>query len=161
MEVIDWGLKISLEQSGDLPRLIGRRFLELYSKAVTDNLHSEERDWLKSISKQMDYHSFAAARKLPRYREATLIRKTPALLVQFLAEQNVRLDSALVTKLYALEEGDRFGAWFTLDGDGNIADFQHILLLPPLHELLANIPEHGVNADFPEHLTKLLPSPRE
>jgi len=161
LEVIDWGLEIPLEQSGDLPRLIGRRFLELYSKAVTGYLHDEERDWLKTISKQMDYHSFAAARKLPRYREATLIRKAPALLLQFLEEKNVRLDTALVSKLHTLNEGDRFGAWFTLDGNGTIVDFQHVLLLPTVSDLLADIPLHRTDADFPEHLTELLPSPRQ
>jgi hypothetical protein len=158
LEVIGWGLTVPIEESGDLPRRIGRRFLELYSKAVTGTLHPEERDWLRTISDQMDYHAFAAGRKLPRYREATLVRKSPVLLVQFIEDRNVKLDSALAAKLWSLDEGDRFGAWFTLDGNGNITDLNHIILLPPLDNVLGDATAcSGRPVEFPDSLKALLP----
>jgi len=161
LEVIGWGLEIPLGESSDLPRRIGRRFLELYSKAVTGCLHVEEREWLKHISAQMDYHSFAAARKLPRYREATLIRKTPVLLLQFIEEKNVRLNGALAAKLQVVNQGDRFGAWFTLGEDGEIVDFQHVLLLSPDEMLLEEIPDSEAPSAVQEHLSHLFPNSRK
>lgn len=157
LEVIDWGLTVQLEDSTELPRLIGRRFLELYSKAVTGYLHEEEREWLRKISEQMDYHAFAAARKLPRYREATLVRKEPTLLVQFIEDKNIKLDLQLASKLVAVEPGERFGAWFRLGGDGEVIDFEHVLLLPGLDEMLSELPLASEGVELPESLANLLP----
>lgn len=157
LEVLGWGVSVPLDQAADLPRQIGRRFLELYSKAVTGVLRDHERQWLRTVSEQMDYHSFAANRKLPRYREATLIRNTPVLLVQFLDDRNVRLDASLTRKLCAIDNGERFGAWFTLDENGEIADLNHILRLPSLEEDLRNLPPAPAPIDLPESLKSLLP----
>lgn len=157
LEVIDWGLIVPLEKSAELPRLIGRRFLELYSKAVTGYLSEEEREWLRKISEQMDYHAFAAARKLPRYREATLVRKAPALIVQFIEDRNIHLDQRLASKLVSIEAGERFGAWFRLGDDGEIIDFEHVLLLPGLDEILSELPVASDGVELPESLSSLLP----
>jgi hypothetical protein len=157
LEVIDWGLIVPLEQSTELPRLIGRRFLELYSKAVTGFLREEEREWLRKISEQMDYHSFAAARKLPRYREATLVRKSPVLQVQFIEDRNIKLDTRLTSKLVSIEPGERFGAWFRLGDDGEVTDFEHVLLLPGLDDILSELPMAAEGIEFPESLASLLP----
>jgi hypothetical protein len=157
LDVIDWGLTVKLEESTELPRLIGRRFLELYSKAVTGYLHEEEREWLRKISEQMDYHAFAAARKLPRYREATLVRKEPVLLVQFIEDRNIKLDPRLTSKLVAVEPGERFGAWFRLGDDGEVVDFEHVLFLPGLDEMLSDLPVASGRIELPESLANLLP----
>lgn len=157
MEVIDWGLTVPLEQIGDLPRLIGRRFLDLYSKAVTGSLHEEEREWLRKVSDQMDYHAFAAARKLPRYREATLVRKSPSLRLQFIDDRDVTLDPHLAPKLIAVEPGDRFGAWFKLDGNGKVTDIEHVLFLPALEDVLGQMPPTSAGIDLPGSLAELLP----
>lgn len=157
LEVIDWGLIVPLEQSTDLPRLIGRRFLELYSKAVTGYLREEEREWLRKVSEQMDYHAFAAARKLPRYREATLVRKSPVLMVQFIEDRNIHLDQRLAAKLVSIEPGERFGAWFRLGDNGEVTDFEHVLLLPGLNEVLSDLPATSVGIELPESLASFLP----
>ncbi|MFP4166641.1 MAG: hypothetical protein ACLFUF_05680 [Opitutales bacterium] len=161
LEVLGWGVSVPLDQAADLPRQIGRRFLELYSKAVTGVLRDDERQWLRAVSEQIDYHDFAANRKLPRYREATLIRRTPVLLVQFLDDRNVRLDASLTRKLCAIDDGERFGAWFTIDGNGVIADLNHVLRLPSLEEDLRNLPPAPAPVDLPASLKSQLPQPRQ
>lgn len=158
LEVIDWGLQIPIEEAHDLPRLIGRRFLELYSKATSGVLKEEERGWLQKVSEQMDYHRFAATRKLPRYREATLIRKQPWPLVQFIEEKNIRLDASLSAKLCVLNEGDRFGGWFKLDRKNKIVDIKHIVLLPTLEEDLEDLSSVISTPNFPRDLEALLPT---
>lgn len=157
LEVVGWGMSVPLERADELPRQIGRRFLELYSKAVTGSLRDEDRKWLRTISEQMDYHGFAAKRKLPRYREGTLIRKTPVLLVQFLEDRNVRLEAGLASKLCAIDEGERFGAWFSMNGNGEIVDLNHVLRLPSLEEDLRDLPSAPEPIDLPENLKSLLP----
>jgi len=157
LKVIDWGIVIPVEQSTELPRLIGRRFLELYSKAVTGYLREEDREWLRKISEQMDYHAFAAARKLPRYREATLVRKSPVLQVQFIEDKNVKLDTRLTSKLVSIEPGERFGAWFRLGDDGEVTDFEHVLMLPGLDEILSDFPVASDGIELPASLANLLP----
>jgi hypothetical protein len=157
LEVIGWGISVPLEKAEELQRLIGRRFLELYSKAVTGSLKEEDRQWLRTVSEQMDYHSFAASRKLPRYREATLVRKSPVLLVQFLEDRNIKLDGSLTAKLTAIDEGDRFSAWFTSDGTGKIVDFQHVLRLPTLDEDLAEMASSSSVVEIPPSVRSLFP----
>jgi hypothetical protein len=161
LEVIGWGMVVPLEKADELPRQIGRRFLELYSKAVTGALGEEDRKWLGTVSEQMDYHSFAASRKLPRYREATLVRKEPVLLVQFLEDRNVKLDSSLASKLTAIDDGERFSAWFTIKGNGEISDFNHVLRLPTLEEELAEMPPAPSPMELPPGVHSLLPKPAQ
>ena len=156
LEVIGWGISVPLEKAEELQRLIGRRFLELYSKAVTGSLKEEDRQWLRTVSEQMDYHSFAASRKLPRYREATLVRKSPVLQVQFLADRNIWLDTSLAPKLTAIDQGDRFAAWFTSNGKGEIVDFNHVLRLPTLDDL-AEMASSSSAAEIPPSVRSLFP----
>jgi hypothetical protein len=161
LEVIGWGLALPLEKAHELPRAIGRRFLDLYSKAVTGALREEDRIWLRTVSEQMDYHSFAASRKLPRYREATLVRKEPVLLVQFLEDRNIKLDKSLTSKLTAIDDGERFSAWFKIDGHGVITDFEHVLRLPALKEELEEVPANPDPIEFPHGIRSLLPTPEK
>ena len=161
LEVVGWGMTVPLEKADELPRQIGRRFLELYSKAVTGSLREEDRKWLRTVSEQMDYHAFAASRKLPRYREATLVRKAPVLLVQFLEDRNIKLDKSLASKLTAIDDGERFAAWFTLEGNGDIVDFNHVLRLPSLEEDLSEVPSASNPIELPLGVRSLLPKPEQ
>lgn len=159
LEVVGWGISVPLEKAGELPRQIGRRFLELYSKAVTGSLRDDDRKWLRTVSEQMDYHSFAASRKLPRYREATLVRKDPVLLVQFLEDRNIKLNRSLAPKLTAIDDGERFAAWFTIDGRGEIVDFNHVLRLPGLEDDLSDLVPTSNPIEVPPGVRSLLPKP--
>jgi hypothetical protein len=161
LEVIGWGISVPLEKADELPRQIGRRFLELYSKAVTGSLRDVDRKWLRAVSEQMDYHSFAASRKLPRYREATLIRKEPVLLVQFLQDKNIKLNKCLAPKLTAIDDGERFAAWYSIDGNGEIVDFNHVLRLPSIEEDLLDLPLGSKPIEIPPDVRSLFPQPEE
>lgn len=130
LEVVDWGLRVPLKEYRRLPQEIGRRFLGLYSGAISQSLDTDDLSALEKVSEQMDYRRFAASRILPRRLEATLVRKEPHMLIQFIDESNVKLNPALAQRLDVLQPGDRFSAWFKLDSENRVQDIQHITLLP-------------------------------
>ena len=158
LDVIGWGLCVDLRGAHELPRLIARRFLMLYSKLWNEDLSAGESIFFRNICEQIDYRGFARTRELPRYREAKLIHKIPCYL-EFLDLKRVQIDSSLLPKFHVLNEGDVFGAWFTVDTDGNIVDVKNVMLLPsPAEDVaLTELPARAVN--FPPSLKSLLPDP--
>src|SRR6266478_1037247 len=105
LEVIGWGLRVDLHGARELPRLIARRFLELYSKLWTATLSNQEKEWFRNICEQIDYRAFTRSRELPRYHEARLLRKVPCYL-EFLSLKSVLVDPGLLPKFHVLNEGD-------------------------------------------------------
>lgn len=131
IEVEGWGISVGWDGIQELPRRIGRRFLDLFSRSQIGTLTEQEEACLQAACRHVDYFDFVASRSLPRYMEATLVRKSPKLLVQFLEDRNVALPVRLATDLDVLDEGDRFGAYFTLDRDENVIGLRNVILLPP------------------------------
>jgi hypothetical protein len=158
LDVIGWGLRVDLRGAQELPRLIARRFLTLYSKLWNDNLSEEESTAFRNICEQIDYRGFARTRELPRYREAKLIHKVPCY-VEFLDLKRVQIDSHLVPKFHVLDEGDLFGAWFTTDLDGKVVDIKNVMLLPTPPQDVAAVELPARAVDFPPSLKSLLPDP--
>ena len=134
-EVKGWDLAIPLEDFSRIPKEIGRRFLQLYCASQDGSLSTEDEYALSRISDQMDYRGFAATRLVPRRLEATLIRTEPVTLIELLDDRSVKLPTRLAEKLGVLKSGDRFAAYFDLDGDGNVLDVRNVDLLPPLEDL--------------------------
>ena len=159
LEIAGWGLRIDLSDGAQLPRLISRHFLKLYGKSITDRLNEEERRFFGEICNQVDYRDFTRSRELPRYREARLIHKHPCLL-QFLSLKNTKLDSSLLPSFHLLEEGDYFGALFTVDKNGTIIDVRNITILPePTGQPKDVAHSEGRPLEFPESLKGYLPNP--
>lgn len=134
-EVQGWRLTVPLQDFPRLPREIGRRFLQLYCASQDGSLTPEDEKALEHVSEQMDYRDFAANRLLPRRLEATLVRTEPVVLIEFLDDKPTKLPRELAMKLEVLKPGDRFAAYFDLDGDGHVLDIRHVDLLPSLDSL--------------------------
>lgn len=140
-EVQGWELTVPLEDFPRLPQEIGRRFMQLYCASQDGTLAPEDEKALERVSEQMDYRDFAAKRLVPRRLEATMVRTEPVVLIEFLDDKHTKLPQELAMKLEVLKPGDRFAAYFDLDGDGKVLDIHHIDLLPTLDSL-------GAQSDF-------------
>jgi hypothetical protein len=161
LEVIGWDLRVDLLGAKDLPRLIARRFLELFSKMWTGFLSEKETKVFRNVCQQIDYRAFTRSRELPRYHEAKLVRKIPCYL-EFLSLKTVQIDPKLLPKFHVLNEGDMFGAVFTVDADGILVDIRNVTLLPKTSEEGAERRQQdSPSVEFPDSLKALLPSAEE
>lgn len=159
VEIIGWGLTVPSEDRADLPLYIGRRFLELYSASINGTLDEQSEACLDVASRQVNYRAYLASRVLPRYREATLVRRQSALFLQFIDATNVKLDIALSPSLRLLRDGDRFGAWFTTTPKGEIKAIQNPVLLSSGEMIFEQADQltHRKVLEFPDSLLGLLP----
>ena len=155
VEVIGWGLRFPSEDRDNLVGYLARRFFELYSLSLSGTLTEQDEAALDVVSRQVDYRSYVAARAMPRYHEATLVRKTPVLLIQFLDDKNIKLPLALQSSLRLIKDGERFGAWFTTTRDGDITAISNPMLLPPEEEM--DSIESSPPIKFPDELLQQLP----
>ncbi|MDB6118004.1 MAG: hypothetical protein JWO08_1785 [Verrucomicrobiaceae bacterium] len=155
VEIIGWGLRFPSEDRANLVGYLGRRFFELYSRSLSGLLTEQDEAALDVVSRQVDYRSYVAARAMPRYHEATLVRKTPVLLIQFLDDKNIKLPPALQSSLRLIQDGERFGAWFTTTRDGEITAITNPVLLSPVDEAASF--ESSPPIEFPESLIQQLP----
>ncbi len=129
LEVIGWGVAVDLGQYADIPRLVARRFLELFSKAMSRTATEQEIEVFEFVCQQVDYRSFVAARALPRYREAFLLVKEPHLQIEFRDGSKEKLSRDLSPHFRLLEPGDRFSALFKLDRSGAVVAVSNIAFL--------------------------------
>jgi hypothetical protein len=137
LEVVGWELQIPLESSDDLPRLIPRRFLELFSKSQTQSLSESEDAAFAEICRQVDYRKFCANRRSSQYREARLVQKAPELRLELSDGSKKRLNPNLLKKLNVLNVGDYFSGHYKLNSEGEIQDVERIQFL----EDPMNLPE--------------------
>jgi len=137
VEIVGWNLRVNLDEAKDLPRQIARRFLELFSKAGEGRLDEQEEASFDRVCEQIDYRRFCAGRALPHYREAMVVRKSPAL-IRYLGGANIRLEPGVASRLELVGEGEYFGGYFSLDREGRILDIRNIVLVPSPAEILAD-----------------------
>ena len=90
MEIVGWGLTVNLSDGSDLPRRIGKRFLELFSKAIRDDLSEQDEACFEKICNQVDYRKFCRSRELPRFREALLVLKQPIAFLKFIDGKKIK-----------------------------------------------------------------------
>ncbi len=161
LEVVDWGIEASLQDGHSLAHRIAQQFLELYSKAQHGDISDEEALQFSKMCAQVDYRSFCAARRMPEWREAFLVRHQPACYINWGYGSLVKLDPEVAEALKLLEPNTYFGAWFTVDREGVVTRIQHadILPQPPVSlEELAWQPA-PMNVEVDPELTKMLPDP--
>lgn len=129
LEVVGWDVQIPLTRSDDLPKLVPRRFLELFSKAQDQSLSEKEDAAFSEVCRQVDYRRFCASRRSSQYREARLIRKNRNLCVEFSHGSREELPPTILKKFHVLEEGDFFSGYFHLNSEGEVIDVERIQLL--------------------------------
>lgn len=162
LEILGWGLSVDLRESNDLPRRIGKRFLELYSRSVRDELSDQDEACFEKICEQVDYRRFCRSRELPRFREALLVRKQPTGFLKFLDGKKIKISSELTAQLRVLDEGQYFGALFEHDDSGDISGIKNIIILPFIDsaevdkQLTESVPNVGGDLEVPDHIRELL-----
>ncbi len=161
VEIIGWGLQVDLREIQELPKHVGRRFLELYGKSLQGELTETEEVCFENICKDVDYRQFCQSREMPRYREATVIRDRARVFLEYLTDR-IELSEALANQLRVLEDGQRFGAWFTVDDDGEIVGIRGVTPRPAIEDVdqaLAEIPAL-TNDDVPDFILERLEKKR-
>jgi hypothetical protein len=161
LEVVDWGIAVALEEHAALPHRIAQRFLEMYSKAQHGFISDAEALQFSKMCAQVDYRAFCAARRMPEWREATLVRHQPACYINLGYGSLVKLAPEAAQALKLLEPNTYFGAWFTVDREGTITRIQHAEPLPPPVESLEDLAWQpaSMNVEVDPELTKMLPDP--
>lgn len=127
--VVDWGVTLPHSQIEQIDRAMGRRFLELYSKAEAQRLsENEEQAWL-AILDHIDYQAFSIDRSAPQYVEATVLKASPQIRVEWHDGQTEWLSPEVATSLQLLTPGDRFGAFVKFDRNQKARQIERIRLL--------------------------------
>lgn len=160
LEVIGWGLEVPLGQGHSLTDLIAKRFLDLYSRSQRQLLSNEEALQFSEICSQVDYRAFCAARRMPQWQEAWLVRKQPICFLDFGSGKLVKISPEVAKSLRLFDPGTYFGAWFSTDRDESIELIQHAEPLPePADINLIDWPA-AKDIEFDPALGSMLPNPK-
>lgn len=129
-ELLGWGIKFPRSEVVNLPKMMARRFLELFSKADSGSLtEQEEASWLQVVDR-VDYAAFCSDRAAPHYLEGILIsRNGPRARVEWHTGETEKLNSRASAALDCLNPGDRFSCFAKLDRSGEAAYLERIALL--------------------------------
>lgn len=125
-KVVGWDVQVPIYESYTLPRMMGRRFLDLFSKAEEGRLgEEEEKIWIQILD-QVDYTAFSIDRSPPQYMEGTLIRHTPVCRVEWHDGQIDNLSAQVATTISILDPGEEFGAFVKLGKNNHIQSIKQI-----------------------------------
>jgi len=134
-EVVDWGIKVDVSQVAELPALLARRFLELFSASENDALTTESRTAYIRISDYINFSQFSVDRAPARYIEGEVISSGKTeIIVEWHDGKRERLRDNIARPLSELIKGDRFSAWVKLNSENHVTNIERISLLPPLSE---------------------------
>jgi hypothetical protein len=132
-EAVDWGIKIDAAQVADLPAMLARRFLELFSASENDALTVESRAAYIRISDYINFSQFSVDRSPARYIEGEVITSGQTeIIVEWHDGEKERLRGNITRSLSELIKGDRFSAWVKLNSENHVTHIERISLLPPL-----------------------------
>ena len=110
-KVMHWEAKLPLTHVEDIGRTLGRRFMELYSKATDGRLTEQEEAYWLDIVQRVDYQAFCTDRTPARYVEGIVKAIRPAFIVEWYDGEIETLHPQVARTLNVLDESDRFGAW--------------------------------------------------
>lgn len=129
VEVIDWEVSVAATKLVELPKLIVRRFLELFSAAEVNALTSEERRAYIAISDYVDFRQLTIERAPPRYLEGEILAVQPNVVVEWHDGSTERLKDSPAKALSDLIKGDKFSAWVKLGLDNQSLSLERVKLL--------------------------------
>lgn len=159
LEVVGWGLTVTLGEGASLSWHVGRRFLELFSRAQQMLLSNEEAAIFAEICAQVDYKAFCAARRVPQWRQAWLVRLQPVCLIHYGTGRNIKLGPNAACALSLVQPGEYFGGWFSCDKEGTIESIRGVQILAE-----PTVPENNewpspASVEFDSELKMMLPDP--
>ncbi len=161
LEVIGWDIQVPLGEGRSLADVIAKKFLDFYSKSQHGGLTEVEAFRFSEMCAQVDYRGFCAARRMPHWQEAWLVRKQPHYFLNFGSDKLIKVDGETSSALRLLDVGTYFGAWFTIDRDGSITRIQHPEALPQPSSIdLSDLPP-ATNIEFDPALESMLPDPTD
>jgi hypothetical protein len=128
-EVEGWGIRMPCSEVYDLPRRMGRRFIELFSKAdrQEDFTEEEEMTWFNVVN-QVDYDRFSYDRAAPQYVEGTLIRRSPHFVVEWYDGERENLSPTVARSLALIETGESFGAFVKFGSDNQTIAIERVTI---------------------------------
>lgn len=129
-EVQGWGVRVACSKAEELPRLMARRFLELFSKADAQILTEQEQSAWVGILDRVDYRSFCIDRAAPHYVEGKLVRTEPVCRIEWHDGEVTNIDKHVAAPLRVLEPGDHFGAYVKLGHNNEVRAVERVVLLP-------------------------------
>jgi hypothetical protein len=109
-EAVGWGVRVPCSKAEELPRLLARRFLELFSKADAQTITEQEEAVWVGVLDRVDFRSFCIDRAAPHYLEGTFLRMEPVCRIEWHDGEVTNIDKHVAAPLRVLEPGDRFGA---------------------------------------------------
>lgn len=130
-EVLGWDVRLKHTEIQRMALAMGRRFLELFSKADAGMLSEQDEAAWAEILKRVDYTAFCADRAAPQYMEGTLRQNAPQWRVEWHDGKVEKLTPSTVGPLRVLLPGDQFGAYAKLDRKGNLASLERVVMLVP------------------------------
>jgi hypothetical protein len=128
-KVLHWETQLPLTNVEDIARTLGRRFLELYSKAIDERLtEQEEAHWLE-IVQRVDYQSFCNDRTPARYVEGVVKSTGTECTVEWHDGEVESLHPQAARTLNILNAGDRFGGWIKWGRDHKTQQIEELKIL--------------------------------
>ena len=135
VEVEGWGITMPHYQTGDLPRVMARRFLELFSKAETDRLTPVEQENWAHVLDMVDFQRFCVDRATPHYLEGRVVDAEMGR-VEWTDGSATRIaNRAARQALRVLDNGDWFGAHVKLGLDDEVVSIERVVLIEPHGEV--------------------------
>lgn len=128
-KVLHWDVQLPLTNVAEISRVLARRFLELYSKAIDGRLsEQEEAQWLEVV-RRVDYQAFCNDRAPARYVEGVIKSVGPKRAVEWYDGEVEELHSQVARTLNVLNVGDRFGAWVKWGRDNKTQQIEGLKIL--------------------------------
>jgi len=128
--IINWELTIPILEIDQISRLMGRLFLELFSKSQLQQLTElEKAQWIKILD-DVDFAAFSADFAAPRYVEGKIQTKNPRVLVEWHDGEEEYIPPTASVALDILNEGESFGAFVKWGRDNKVETIERIIILP-------------------------------
>jgi len=127
----NWGLEIPVGEFGEIPRLLARKFLELFSHAQFNRLSDSEKANWANILNEVDYAAFSNDRSAPRYVEGRIIGRKPEVTVEWHDGERQIIPSRTAGALDLIKEGEDFGAFVKWGRGNRVQNVERVTLLSP------------------------------
>ena len=125
-----WNLTVPAGEIHDLPRLLARKFLTLFSKVDNGTLNADEKkDWI-AILDQVDYRQFSIDRAPPRYLEGELLGRQPSFVrVRWHDDTIQTIKRPVAAALDLLTVGDTFSCYAKLGLNESVLSIERLAIL--------------------------------
>lgn len=127
--VLHWDVVLPLTHVEDISRTLGRRFIELYSKAIDERLTEQDEAHWFNVVQRVDYQGFCTDRTPARYVEGIVQAVHPACTVEWHDGEIESLHPQVGRTLNILSPGDRFGAWVKWGKDHKVKEIEGLKML--------------------------------